>query len=201
MTTRPILFSAPMVRALLAGRKTQTRRIVRRQPPAGWDRAVWYAAPVMGWTPDREPSSRWHKERCPYGVEGDALWVKETFAYRDREYHPEGGYWYAATDDYEGKSVSPLFMPRWASRITLRVTSVRVERLQAISESDAKAEGVDEMDGMVDDAAICRAAKAAGVMVESRAAQFGALWDSINGKRAPWASSPWVWVVGFEVVP
>ena len=95
--------------------------------------------------------------------------------------------------------MSPLFMPRAASRITLQVTSVRVERVQAVTEDDARAEGVDEMDGMVDDAAICRAAKTAGVMMESRSAQFGALWDSINGKRAPWSANPWVWVVGFEV--
>ena len=149
---RPILFSAPMVLALLAGRKTQTRRI-RKTP--------------------REPSLRstrasreaWDPNRCPYGVPGDRLWVKETWApHADEEetfrnveaahrgvggisepghvrpalfYRADGG------DPYVARWRPSIHMPRWASRLTLEVTEVRVQRLQEISDLDVLAEGVD----------------------------------------------------------
>jgi len=93
-------------------------------------------------------------------------------------------------------------MPRWASRITLEVTSVRVERLQDITEEDAWAEGIEQLDGAFDNATLCRRAVAMGEPVESARVTFAELWDSINGKRpgCSWADNPWAWVVGFRRV-
>ena len=97
---------------------------------------------------------------------------------------------------------SSLFHPRWASRITLEVTGVRVERLQDITEEDAMAEGIEALDGDLDAAEICRAAKLVGGRCgpEDGLTWFAALWERINGKRAPWASNPWLWVVSFRRV-
>lgn len=195
MKEHPIIMTGESVRAIIAGRKTQTRRIVKLPAGVEYDGHSPETFDVSA-SAQHQPTGS-VRVRNPYGVQGDTLWVKETFAYRDREFHPEGGYWYAATDDYEGKSVSPLFMPRAASRITLRVTSVRVERVQAISEADAKAEGCDS------DADIA-ARLHRGAMLPSRLRmardEFRDLWDRINAKRASWASNPWVWAVAFEVV-
>jgi len=199
MRERPILFSSPMVRAILYGRKTQTRRVCKGQ---------------------RELSNvrDFQIDRCPYGQPGDRLWVRETWAAVHFSIDPEtgiaddwhgshdippgdgGGYWsklYAAdnhpTDKEErGFSWRPsIHMPRWASRITLEVTGVRVERLCDISESDASAEGVDfgnttdPLTGEIDRDA-CEA--------------FEALWESINGAGS-WDANPWVWVVEFRRLP
>ncbi|ACT50915.1 hypothetical protein [Methylovorus glucosotrophus] len=174
MKERPILFSAPMVRALLDGSKTQTRRVVKPQPPSGWDRTCWFSAPVWGWTAQDEPSQTWHKARCPYGQPGDHIWAKETFfaygrwemRYSERKGRDERhfvdmtidcdrAYQYAADNPdippATRGSVQPgwykrpaIFMPRIASRIQLEITCVRVERLIDISEQDAKDEGIFE---------------------------------------------------------
>jgi hypothetical protein len=175
---RPILFSGPMVRAILDGQKTQTRRIVKPQPS------------IEG----QEP----HLVRCPYGVPGDRLWVRETWG--------EGGMTkpgdpasYAADWPDAGairKWRPSIHMPRWASRIDLEVTAVRVERLQAITEEDARAEGAAHR--------IARGGDLSGALEGEtpiqHVAHFRDLWDSINGERTPWASNPWVWVVSFKRV-
>ena len=189
MKEHPIIMTGESVRAILAGRKTQTRRIVKLPAGVEYDGHSPETFDVSA-SAQHQPTGS-VRVRNPYGVQGETLWVKETFAYRDREFHPEGGYWYAATDDYEGKSVSPLFMPRAASRITLRVTSVRVERVQAISEADAIAEGIEMFDNV--DVGIVR-------NTFGPKAAFAIAWDQINSKRASWASNPWVWAVAFEVV-
>jgi hypothetical protein len=185
MSARGILFSAPMVHALLAGTKTQTRRAVK----------------VQGGIAHADA-------RSPYGRPGDRLWVRETFfAYGrwDKRYNEkkqrdewrfadttrESGrtYRYAADDPdlpvQKGRSATPgwyarpaLFMPRAASRILLEVVSVRVERLQAISEQDAIAEGVE---------------RGAGNPVDS----YRALWERINGAGS-WDANPLIWVVEFR---
>lgn len=169
MKERPILFSGPMVRAILAGRKTQTRRVV---PDQG--RCL-----DMEDEADRERCRLWGQEK--YGAPGDQLWVRET---RWRN----GGF--VATDKQnianEGK-VPSIFMRRIDSRITLEVTAVRVERLQQISPEDVLAEGVAK-----------RSRSAAFPWHVYAAEDFAAGWDSINGKRAPWASNPLVWVIGFK---
>ena len=210
---RPILFSAPMVRAILAGTKTQTRRVVKTpkgivslyrpfpndpQNVQGIDAdgiIGWYAIPSV----------------CPYGQPGDRLWVRETFAKRldcqdgsDKAKHyvmyradcaGESG----PTDpmnwhDYGDGWTPSIFMPRWASRITLELTAVRVERLQEIGEKDARAEGIN------DPLCVEVSTLATGCATYSYAAAYRMLWDKINGKRAPWDSNPWVWAITFTRV-
>lgn len=188
---RGILFSGPMVRAILEGRKTQTRRIITPK-----------------WLGCLDPSDSFDRDtvekRCPYGVPGDRLWVRETWA-SIRVFHDgdveavpavqgQCGIVFKASDpqadyhqDDRGFVWRPsIFLPCWASRITLELTSVRVERLQEISNDDARAEGMTST--------VLRQG------YDARA-QFCQLWDSINGKRAPWESKPWVWVVGFRRAP
>jgi hypothetical protein len=197
---RAILFSAPMVLAILDGRKTQTRRVIRRPlKHAGWTEYVYFGpskndpqCPSMAIEcgPDY-PDDAGDKVICPFGAAGDRLWVRETW-------HCEGGeelVRYKASGDalHELKRwKSSMFMPRWASRIALEVTSVRVDRLQNISEVDAKAEGVCGIDwghGMDYGGSACYVKP------------YQALWDQINAKRAPWASNPWVWVIEFRRAP
>lgn len=190
--SRPILFSGPMVRAILDGRKTQTRRIVKPQPvnrvvdglahvtigmDPSEDGALWYDAD--GINPGREM-------RCPHGRIGDRLWVRETFtvcADCNIFYKADG-----KPDPWEGVKWKPsIFMPRKASRLTLEITGVRIERLRDISEEDAVAEGVVFGTGKAGECRTC--AKGA----------FMDLWNSINGTDA-WLKNPWVWVVAFKKV-
>ncbi len=212
MRERPILFSAPMVRAILDGRKPQTRRIIRDE----WWRCL---------DPEDEDDRAQALTMCPYGVPGDRLWVRETWGPSYAQHvssgrsrtlggtwgcpaHPE---WRAcvvyradgdmpqAPDGYETAGWIPsIHMPRWVSRITLEITGVRVERLQEISEDDARAEGVTTSDIPV------RINGELGTMhtfgPDAHRQAFRLLWDVINGKRAAWASNPWVWVVGFKRV-
>ena len=190
MTEKPIIFSAPMVRAVIAGEKTQTRRVITPQPPTmiyndGTNR--WYPSGVWG-------GKDWHAK---YEA-GDLLWVRETFGssllgdYTFLQYkatvdtddpcaYPID---FAQYEKIESKSWRPsIFMPRWASRITLRVTSVRAQRLQDINEDDAAAEGIKRHSGPY-------------------ILDFAKLWDDINAKRGySWDSNPWVWAYKFEVVP
>ena len=215
MKERPILFSGPMVRALLAGTKTMTRRVVKAPVDfigAGWkDGPDWNDPGSWGWedpenpshflTLAREPSREdcSYPIACPYGVPGDRLWVREAFVSGYEA--DDSGYlitedadgneldervWYRADcEDFrwygdDGESVPvpwkpSIHMPRWASRLTLEITGVRVERVQEISEADAIAEGCDSADG------------------------FRELWGSINGDGA-WDANPWVWVVVFRQV-
>jgi len=197
MTEHPILFSAPMVRAILGGRKTQTRRIfaLRRRVDAMEvefiDGEAWAAIDGEPW---RVP--------CPYGSPGKRLWVRETWAPIPRRPIPQAECWWGSDRDWPGAMDLPecperagkalvyaatwddrypmrghwhpsIHMPRWASRLTLQVEAARVERLQDITEEDARTEGV------------------------SSVAEYADLWDRINGKRAPWSANPWVWVVTF----
>lgn len=171
---KPILFSTPMVQAILNRLKWQTRRVVKPQPDSRGPRT----ANVL--------FEDWHgKEIRPKYKAGDILWVRETWQHtKVLNLHPVDanyGYVYRADaqpwEDIEGwKWKSPIFMPKEACRIFLKVTDVRVERLQSISEADAKAEGVDSVDS------------------------FFALWQKINGTESL-AANPWVWVYEFESIP
>ena len=192
---RPILFSAPMVRAILEGRKTQTRRLVR-DGIAVTDICGGGVEPVVWWPRD----ARGKDAACQYGAPGDRLWVRETWT------HIRGNgirTWYRADGeptDREGNVLPTtpgyprwrpsIYMARKDSRITLEVTDVRVQRLQDITEDAARAEGIQELNGRF---------TFNGGLHESRTARdsFEALWDSINGDRAAWAANPWVWVVSF----
>lgn len=179
MKERPILFSAPMVRALLAGRKTQTRRVVRPQPnrAACIEPCDRYPGEFVPW---RDGEAQ-HSIVCPYGAPGDMLWVRETWSR-----HADGVTYRADFDETSfaatgGIAWRPsIHMPRALARITLRITEVRVERLQQISEADARAEGRSLTPG-------------------DPAGFFPETWNDIHGCGA-WDANPWVWVVAFERV-
>lgn len=195
---RPILFSSEMVRAILDGRKTQTRRVMRPQIEADevYDTGKSFFTPD-GMTSIRgaykgRPDCEWFR-KFPYGKARDTLWVRETW-----KPSPGGNVFYRADpafglDSYEKGWKPSIYMPRWASRITLKVTGVRVERVQSIGQADAKKEGVKPLTlsdgGWVP------------VSGSDYVGGFRRLWDSINAKRGhSWDSNPWVWVVEFKQV-
>ena len=225
---RPILMSAPMVRAILDGSKTQTRRVVDFMKPTA---DAEYAQHV----------ERHQEKSCKYGTAGDRLWVRETWNRAERtgydaapqdgrpgfdESDPDaynfGPCWYRATDDrlLEGGWKPSIFMPRTASRITLEIVSVRVERLQDISGYDAMCEGVEfkmpagadpsnqkfpdgfdtwhkqKQDRWFEDAA--RVTYMAQCVAAERAiSSYHTLWESINGPGS-WDANPWVWCIEFK---
>lgn len=182
---RPIPFSGEMVRAILDGRKTQTRRVMRPQPQADWR-----------WNGQRFQEHKGYpvghvNVPCPYGEVGDHLWVREAW-----KLWSNATDWYTVSYPATGPATYPIqccrdlavlkkrgiknsrFMPREFSRITLEVKSVRVERVQEITQRDAIAEGL---------------------VTLASVAEFRRLWDSINAKRGySWDVNPWVWVVEFE---
>jgi hypothetical protein len=242
----PIPFSGEMVRAILAGGKTQTRRVVKPQPPReehfvgssfglsrcvadgikmysqnDWERLPkhptdWELIGSVGVARDAGYPKRY---RCPYGQPGDRLWVKESYFWfrivNPEEKLPDGAVFLGPVTDwctedfqpyqvacfYEADGPMPdimkrakckwkraTYMFRWASRITLEIVSVRVERLNDISEDDAGAEGVDPW----------KVLDCTGVSLSCRVA-FANLWESIHGSGS-WEANPWVWVVEFKVV-
>lgn len=208
MRERPILFSAPMVRALLAGTKTQTRRIVRLPKQHTWGSdypgQIIYLAEVMahsnGFPVD--------ELECPHGKPGDRLWVRESlrqwskdpelmaYAADDRnvgDFHELN--WPSRCGDTIKKSVPSIHLPRAWSRITREITGVRVERLQDISIEDAKAEGA-----WGPDASVVGAVAQyfdIDVLAANPYLAFRMLWEQINGPGS-WAANPWVWAVEFR---
>lgn len=232
MKERPILFSGPMVRAILEGRKTQTRRIGKIQcaewtdlrvegslhATKGWQALATYASyPGLG-------TARTGICTCPYGVPGDRLWVREAF-YVDTIPEAFGGpltqetrarfpldFYYradgtcceqipecACAEVGKPRWRPSIHMPRWASRITLEVTGVRVERLRDISEADAVAEGIDSFQ-RGDGARVYRDySQRTEHFGLSAVGSYRTLWESINGAGS-WDAKPWVWVVEFKRV-
>jgi len=207
MKSKPILFSGPMVRAILAGTKTQTRRIIKPQPPAWCVYAGISEMTPPGQWEFRGPHNNQSAAKfipCPYlPMSETTLWVRETHAivprtayWHDRDIpHREHGYDWAIYR--EGWERSPpckwrpsIHMPRWASRISLAIKSMRCQLLQDISEEDAIAEGVQSVS--VKD--VPRNA------AWSARQDFSQLWDKINGKRpgCTWVANPWVWAVTFS---
>lgn len=235
MKERPILFSGEMVRAILAGQKTQTRRIVKS---VGADNGVVFQKEGDQWIPYRSWDGESTQDRngaetpveCPYGIPGDRLWVKETWqqffwdelpeARRDTPrgtmgipasperyslvgYRADGEL--LSQDSDEGPAGQPanwrpsIYMPRWASRILLEVVSVRLERLQEISEEDALAEGVNAPNPC-GGCGQRRWSNCLGCLHTWAATPIEAyrdLWESINGKGS-WDRNPWVWVIEFR---
>ena len=192
---KPILMNSESVRGILEGRKTQTRRVIKPQPIV----AFWQgSAPQFQFTGFKLYSPGYDRNTlrqfCPYGQVGDRLWVREAY-WEDQS----GGVWGYRADGIDwppsncgGKSHPSIHMPRWASRITLEITGVRVERVQDISEEDAVAEGCDYL-----------AKVGLGYMhaypIVLR--NFHFLWDSINAKRGyGWDVNPWDWALTFKVV-
>lgn len=204
---RPILFSAPMVRALLDGRKTQTRRMIPSATlDAYYEYDEWCSNVSAGVPTSRQWEEGYFLERSRIQT-GDRLWVREAWRTtgcdgrsdylppRDLQPHPA---WYEANGtapagELVGKLRPSMFMPRWASRLTLTVTDVRVQRLQDISEEDAVAEGIEPEEGywrdyMMPVTQICVRA----------ADSYRTLWDSINGAGS-WETNPWVSAIAFDV--
>lgn len=228
MKERPIIFSAPMVRALLSGEKTQTRRVVKlphSNPLGQWETLLW-GGQNGGRTKDGDTMPAQmaigHSRTgdillCSYGQPGDRLWVREAHYLTD---NGDLEYVVYATDseavrehltsidrlppDFpaevkaQHRKLRPsIHMPRWASRITLEVTGVRVERLQDISESDCWAEGIEEVMHDFDDAAQIDMANRLGCCIEDAKPLYALLWERINGKGS-WDANPWVWVIDFR---
>ena len=226
---RPILFSAPMVRAILEGRKTQTRRIIKPQPPAHAIEVFDWRAPHIAESAKADEGCYYNDMdglhflcECPHGKPGDRIWVRESFStdirdplncviykatpeygkYRDtgevvRSTFPDGTF---PTREESERAMLPKFwkgkpsihMPRWASRITLEITGVRIERLNDISHEDAICEGIEPVNpkGWKD-------YRGTAQKYMSPVSSFQSLWFSINGLES-WQSNPWVWVIEFR---
>lgn len=222
---RPILFSAPMVRAILEGRKTQTRRIVRKQFAPDAAVAEIPATHPSGWQISGHSGLWWDDDAsciddavcCPFGVPGNQLWVRETWqgplldydvaeSIRDwRSFQKPQFCKYAADGGPAPEFLNEdeelvcrwrpsIHMPRWASRIALEVTRVRVERLQDISESDAQAEGITPYQNHP---GRFLSEHRDGLNFPSAKAAFRDLWESISSPES-WNANPWVWVIEFK---
>ncbi|WP_027991978.1 hypothetical protein [Sinorhizobium meliloti] len=228
MTDRPILFSGPMVRALLDGRKTQTRRILKPQPPE-W--ATFCQQPTMlntlqQWVPsglwacEDEQSPPRPLRRWPVNADGEHYWLRPRFSIGDRLYVRE--HWrtasvhdktpprdlhsktiveYVADNDNltVGKFRQGMHMPRWASRLTLIVTDVRVERLQDISEEDAIAEGIFQLERKAWIGGGPLYGLHEGEGHDTAVGAYNRLWRDINGDGS-WAANPWVAAYSFRVI-
>lgn len=212
MKERPIIMSAESVRAILAGAKTQTRQVVKPVKlhadygTPRWDEAwidtSYEACLKVPFRDDSNPDDQtvW-RHYADYMV-GDRLWVREAFRVKyDARYNQT---WITSKDEDRilacGSSIhgqtgiseglrSPIHMPRWASRITLEVTGVRVERVREISDADIKAEGWQKQHDISDDPEVHHDAARDWWMDH---------WNAINGKKHPWESNPWVWVIEFK---
>lgn len=226
MKERPIIMGADSVRAILDGRKSMTRRVVKPQPSVTyhWSGDTYEEDGMLKAVLPSKPSIHFdYIPKCPYEI-GNRLWVKE--AWRDRfgtayanygtgnaypiddisevDYKSGGnGYFIggcifrddelSAKWEEWSKWKSPLFMPRWASRITLEITDIRVERVNDISEEDAIAEGIFPKYERVPN----QCTELSNNVVE----EYADLWDSLNAKRGfPFKNGPWVWVIEFKVV-
>jgi len=211
MKERPILMSAPMVRAILEGRKSQTRRIVKPQPTLGsplpaaaasgnW---TWSRRGGFSFTVSNSPSGPSDiAEDCPYGAPGDRLWVREKWGYKAQFFEhdaPNGGdVVYGADGEPEGCHGTAwrpsIHMPRNLCRITLEVTGVRVERLQDIGKDGHKAASVLAEGITTDEIEHYRKFFHPN---DCPALAFAALWEAINGAGS-WAANPFVWVIEFK---
>lgn len=184
---RPILMSAPNVRPTMDGSKTQTRRVFKAKNGSLWP------------NPNDLPGMRQILRNCPYGQPGDRLWVREAWSTHACFDHlppskcPKSIHYWADGEIQTGKARPSIHMPRWASRITLEITGVRVERLQDISEADAIAEGIDPK--QANKTLLSIGAKT----ISGPVAEYSALWESINGADS-WNANPWVWVIEFRRV-
>ncbi len=202
---RPILFTGRLVRKILADEKNQTRRIMNPQPvqdpdfSGGW---AWKTKRTE--TALQSINEGFYPEVCPYGRPGDLLWVRESFVIGMKGRKPELGekpsVWYRADDNenllwtdeagttsFEVPWKPSIHMPRSVCRLVLELVSVRVERLQDISEGDARAEGAEIAPGNVQ-----------SPDKESYRGAFAFMWNRINSERGSWSDNPWVWVLSFR---
>ena len=227
---RPILFCGSMVRAIIDGRKTQTRRVIKPPRKAfefnsvfrGVGDGMWHIADID--QPMGEPAECWNETEitCPYGEPGDRLWVKETWAILDGNRHFQGSveraedlfiarrgniHWKAdALTPNIGPWRPSIFMPRWASRIILEIVNIRAEKIQCISDADAIANGIERIGGAACLNPWTNYLKGKpGEMkynCSSPRRSFQTLWDSINKTRGyKWEANPWVWVIALRRLP
>jgi hypothetical protein len=237
MKERGILFSGPMVRALLSNQKTMTRRAIKDFPVSGYRWGGWIvesssrketgAATVVPESNSQYCATGKIAKLCPYGERGDRLYVRETWTYDNKEYvqtykdeawrgtpdHETAEVYYRSSErdpDIFPSWRPSIHMPRWASRTTLEITKIRVERLNGISEEDAIQEGIREENVII--GATCAGGshrELYGIRYffdggnedgyEDAISAFKALWESINGSGS-WNVNPWVWVVEFTRV-
>jgi hypothetical protein len=226
MKERPIIMSAESVRAILDERKTQTRRVIKSvRCRRGGQITEFGKSDTDGydfhyrnrWAQWNDVSNKKMIDRCPYGAIGDRLWVRETWTTESALWDDDksdafflqvlaGGerLIYKADDIVSyNKWRSPMFMPRWASRITLEITDIRIERLQDISEEDAITEGVDIESSHASRCIDIETAPYDNDLIKGSAilTVFKDHWNSLNVKRGySWESNPWVWVISFKVV-
>jgi hypothetical protein len=230
MKERPILFSSEMVKAILEGRKTMTRRIMKVQPPN--DGEDYQVCRILAGDRRNVGKYRWVNKNClaarvnaPYfslpWENGDRLWVRETWYYEEHMHDSTAGGPDLPGDLYSHRLVfkadcpdypvnvgvgqhgwrPSIFMPRWASRILLEVTDIKVERLQDITEGDAEKEGINEHPyEYADSTYYDERPWIAGL--EANISAFAGLWDSINGRKPgkSWNDNPWVWGIEFKVI-
>lgn len=209
---RPILFSGAMVRALLAGSKTQTRRVVKPQPANGLSNIngnfVLHSTIVDG-VHKADPGAKniYGHVRCPYGQPGERLWVRETFLHTGTQLIAatgQPGYIYQAESNqfegWDGRWKPSIHMPRVASRLLLEIVSVRVERLSDISEADAVAEGIEVVyrDGPEVFYKRYSQPRKWHKLLNPRHS-YETLWESIK-RPGSWAANPWVWVLTFRAI-
>lgn len=217
MKERPILFSGPMVRAILFGQKTVTRRVVKPQPDSFMgENGIEFDMP--GWHVCVGPA-KFARDFCPYGQPGDRLWVRENVYLAPPNFFGDAdvtnaidtegrsrlvGYSASMDGDaqrtakgYGVKQTPSIHMPRWACRLVLEVTDVRVERLHCITEEDALAEGI-ERDGRRFLGAVHKGRKTRDAFFTATGA-FEDLWIATYGRES-WDDNPWVWVVSFRRV-
>ncbi|MGB9660676.1 MAG: hypothetical protein ACPL5F_01495 [Moorellaceae bacterium] len=224
---RPILFSAEMVRAILGGRKTQTRRVINPQPPEGIEdtmRGPEFYEPIRIKNGEAIPGDpvygiydSWGEwgAVCPYGLPGSILWVREAWSIPAtttaskviyKADYPDGDAPLASGEKWR----SPIYMPREVARLFLVVKNVRVERLHNITEEDARAEGILAINSFLLDHSSewCKYTVMAAAMqgrerpkVADSIGGFAYIWDRINAKRGyGWRVNPWVWVIEFDKV-
>lgn len=208
MRERPIIFNQDMVKAILDGRKTQTRRVVKVEYI---DILGEECIHIRGKNSEKIAPLQIKDENiirfCPFGCLGGELWVRETWAEYD-----DSLVFRASNENLDGvtKWKPSIHMPRWASRIQLRITNVRVERLNDISEEDAKSEGIARQNAIVDKELCINQPEMYGdysctylfgedIGFTSPLDSFKSLWESINGKGS-WNKNPFVWVIEFEVI-
>lgn len=195
---KPILFSTPMVQAILAGRKTQTRRVVKPQPPEKFSNF----GSAIAFITDKTLN---HTVHCPYGNVGDVLWVRESFS---RLLTGELIYKANAESKYDKPALGwkpSIHMPFTACRLFLKIKSIRVERLQAITMADATAEGIEPVNmsfsQIIQSGQLYRdySSKDKNFLHDALGPQisFETLWKEINGNES-WDANPWVWVIEFE---
>lgn len=209
MTEHPIIFNSEMILAILAGRKTQTRRIMNPQPPKG-DSGIWCESRGVWRNTTLAPGKRW---KCPYGGRGDVLWVRESIRTITYQHGPDFDYgehcieyiadkhlvkcdeehdewWYHNWHVRPSIAIPSIHMPKWACRLKPPVVNVKVERVQDISAKDAKAEGI----VLVGDELVFNNREQKQSLLKTK---FARLWDSIHGPGA-WDRNDMLWVPEFE---